>query len=342
MKSFYSRENVTVYPGDCVEVLPQLPAASAQAIVTSPPYNVGKAYEQGNSTADYVRLLHGFIDGCAHVLDCGGWMIVNIADVLCGTDRRENINPVLPLFDDYAISKGFTLYDQRIWHKDPSWMNCQWAGSTPKSVDEFEYIYVYQKLGTPSYLLKFTNFMRQIRDEQKLSNAQIDSIFGFNGMAGHWTTTASQAATPTPEQWETLKDKLGIVSNPEIENIIRYSNQKLRSRLSEKEWTDWGSRGVWQIRSVKANNDHPAKFPLELPSRLIRLFTWEGDTVIDPFMGSGTTAKAAEIHGRKFIGIEKEQKYCKVALKNLQQASLLAFQQPLAVDTATPSLSGGA
>ena len=64
--------------------------------------------------------------------------------------------------------------------------------------------------------------------------------------------------------------------------------------------------------------------------------------MIDPFMGSGTTAKAAEIHGRKFIGIEKEQKYCKVALKNLQQASLLAFQQPLAVDTATPSLSGGA
>ena len=329
MKSFYSRENFTVYNGDCVEILPQLPAASAQAVVTSPPYNVGKDYEKSNSTADFVRLLHGFIDGCAHVLDCGGWMIINADDVKKGTPERENINPVINHIDSHALKKGFTLYDCRIWQKDPAWMRDQWHSSTPKSINEFEYLYIYKKLGTPSYLLKFTNFMRQIRDEQKLSNARIDSIFGFNGMAGHWTTTASQAATPTPEQWEVLKDKLDIVSSPEIERIIKYSNQKLRSRLSEKEWTEWGSRGVWKIRSVRANNDHPAKFPLELPSRLIRLFTWEGDTVIDPFMGSGTTAKACELNNRKFIGIEKEQKYCKVSLKNLQQASLLAFQHSM-------------
>lgn len=338
MKSFYSRENVTVYTGDCVEVLPQLPAASAQAIVTSPPYNVGKAYEQGNSTADYVRLLHGFIDGCAHVLDCGGWMIVNIADVLCGTDRRENINPVLPLFDDYAVSKGFTLYDQRIWHKDPSWMNCQWAGSTPKSVDEFEYIYVYQKLGTPSKLAYFRKTFTKMLKQNKITDDDINSIFGYSRAARHWQVDQ----IPSVEQWEKINKKYDVLRDEVMSSIVSYYDRKVRTRLSEKEWTEWGSRGVWQIRSVKANNDHPAKFPLELPSRLIRLFTWEGDTVIDPFMGSGTTAKAAEIHGRKFIGIEKEQKYCKVALKNLQQASLLAFQQPLAVDTATPSLSGGA
>ena len=329
MKSFYSRENVTVYNGDCVEILPQLPAASAQAIVTSPPYNVGKDYEKANSTADYRNLLHGFIDGCAHVLDCGGYMMINTADVICGTDEYEHLNLVSPIIDQHAREKGFILFDMRIWHKNPSWAKYQWHSHSNKSIFEFEYIYIYQKVGVPSPLRKFTEFMRQVRDERKITNAQIDSIFGFNGMAGHWTAPASQASTPTPEQWQILKDKLGIESNPEIENIVERTNRRIRTRLTEKEWHTWGSLSVWNFRTVKENNDHPAKFPLELPSRLIRLFTWEGDTVIDPFMGSGTTAKAAEIHGRKFIGIEKEQKYCKVSLKNLQQASLLAFQHSM-------------
>ena len=338
MKSFYSRENVTVYNGDCVEILPQLPAESAQAIVTSPPYNVGKAYEQGKTTADYIAMLHGFIDGCSHVLDCGGWMIINTADVLCGTDRRENINPALPLFDDYAVSKGFTLYDRRIWHKDPSWMNCQWTGSTPKSVDEFEYIYIYQKTGTPKLVAYFRSAFAETMKANGLKDTDVNSIFGFTRAARHWR----EDDMPTPDQWNQIIERYPCFDFEMAWHIVTHYGRPIRQRLSNKEWTEWGSRGVWQIRSVRANNDHPAKFPLELPSRLIRLFTWEGDTVIDPFMGSGTTAKAAEIHGRKFIGIENEQKYCKVALKNLQQASLLAFQQPLAVDTATPSLSGGA
>lgn len=325
MKSFYERENVTVYNGDCVAILPQLPAASAQAIITSPPYNVGKAYEQGKTTADYIAMLHGFIDGCAHVLDCGGWMIINTADIACGTTERDNVNPVLPLIDSYAISKGFTLYDRRIWQKDPAWMTSQWHSSSPKSIEEFEYIFIYKKTGTPKLVDYFRNRFAETMKANGLKDTDVNSIFGFSRAARHWR----EDDMPTPDQWSQIVEKYPCFDFETAWYIVTHYGRPIRQRLLDKEWTEWGSRGVWQIRSVRANNDHPAKFPLELPSRLIRLFTWEGDTVIDPFMGSGTTAKAAEIHGRKFVGIEQEKKYCKVALKNLQQASLLAFQHSM-------------
>jgi site-specific DNA-methyltransferase (adenine-specific) len=86
-----------------------------------------------------------------------------------------------------------------------------------------------------------------------------------------------------------------------------------RNRLTRDEWVQWGSRGVWFIRSVRANDTHEAKFPVELPRRLIRLLTEPGDVVVDPFMGSGTTATAAIMERRKYIGIEKEHKYVQLA-----------------------------
>src|SRR5262249_36650688 len=61
------------------------------------------------------------------------------------------------------------------------------------------------------------------------------------------------------------------------------------------------------------NNDHEAKFPVELPRRVIQLLTAPGDVVLDCFTGSGTTAVAAAMLGRKYIGIEKEAKYVKLA-----------------------------
>jgi len=77
-----------------------------------------------------------------------------------------------------------------------------------------------------------------------------------------------------------------------------------RDRLTRDEWTAWGSRAVWQIPSVRANDDHEAKFPLELPRRAFRLLTDPGELVVDCFVGSGTSAVAAIVEGRQFIGID--------------------------------------
>jgi site-specific DNA-methyltransferase (adenine-specific) len=94
-----------------------------------------------------------------------------------------------------------------------------------------------------------------------------------------------------------------------------------RSRLSKQEWRDWGSRGVWNIPSVRANDDHEAKFPVELPSRVIRLLTDPAEIVLDCFIGSGTTAVAAIRESRRFIGIEKEHKSAHLARRQIEQCS---------------------
>ena len=79
-----------------------------------------------------------------------------------------------------------------------------------------------------------------------------------------------------------------------------------------------GKMTVWSIPSHKRDK-HPCSFPVEIPRRCILATTDEGDVVCDPFMGSGTTLRAAKDLGRKAIGIEIEEKYCEIAAKRLQQ-----------------------
>ena len=90
-----------------------------------------------------------------------------------------------------------------------------------------------------------------------------------------------------------------------------------RNRLQREEWSEWGSRAVWSFPSVRANNDHEAKFPIELPLRVIRLLTEPDEIVVDCFMGSGTTALAAMQAKRQFLGIEIEQKYVNLATQRI-------------------------
>jgi DNA modification methylase len=92
-----------------------------------------------------------------------------------------------------------------------------------------------------------------------------------------------------------------------------------RDRLDKEEWREWGSRGVWYIKSVRTNNEHEAQFPVLLAERVVKLYTDPGEVVLDPFMGGGTTAIAAAKWNRKYIGIEKENKSMQLALSRLRQ-----------------------
>ena len=85
-------------------------------------------------------------------------------------------------------------------------------------------------------------------------------------------------------------------------------------------WNGGGKRAVWEVPAVAS--DHPTGKPIKLVREWICLFSNPGETVLDPFMGSGTTLRAAKDLGRKAIGIEIEERYCEIAVKRLQQAVL--------------------
>jgi len=91
--------------------------------------------------------------------------------------------------------------------------------------------------------------------------------------------------------------------------------QKEKSLLTKEQRSSW-FRGIWNIPPVK-QKDHSAMFPVELPERLIRMYTFYNETVLDPFMGSGTTAQAAEESGRNSIGIELQKNNIPICLKRV-------------------------
>ena len=89
------------------------------------------------------------------------------------------------------------------------------------------------------------------------------------------------------------------------------------SDVKREEFISW-TNGVWTFRGEsKRKIGHPAPFPIELPKRCIKLFSFVGDTVLDPFMGSGSTVIAAKQNGRKGIGIDKELDYCELAMRRV-------------------------
>ena len=93
-----------------------------------------------------------------------------------------------------------------------------------------------------------------------------------------------------------------------------------KNDITKKEFMDW-TNGVWTFngQGKKGAGGHPAPFPIELPRRCIKLFSFIDDTILDPFLGSGSTLIASYLHGRKGIGVEIDKKYCDIAIDRLRQ-----------------------
>ena len=92
--------------------------------------------------------------------------------------------------------------------------------------------------------------------------------------------------------------------------------------IEKRQFIEW-TRGYWKINYSNGRiKEHPATFPIDIPDRCIRLFGHNQDTILDPFMGSGTTGVACVQTGRNFIGIEIEPKYFEIAEKRIAEAQL--------------------
>ena len=100
-----------------------------------------------------------------------------------------------------------------------------------------------------------------------------------------------------------------------------------KSTISRAEFLEF-TKSVWTFHAEPATKiGHPAPFPVELPYRLIQLYTFEGDVILDPFIGSGQTAIASTKIGRHYVGYEINQDYVKLAKRRIEDYKVI-FQSP--------------
>lgn len=130
-----------------------------------------------------------------------------------------------------------------------------------------------------------------------------------------------------PPPWELVRFGVWVKTNPMPQiSADRPGNgwegiAYLYPRGKKKEWNGGGNHGNW-IGPLVTNGDHPTGKPLPMYHTMIERFSDSGDTVLDPFMGSGTSLVAAKDLGRRAIGIELDEKYCEIAARRMSQEVL--------------------
>lgn len=300
----------TVQLGDARNIAENIEHNSIALSVWSPPYHVGKEYERDLSYFDWKHLLRRTIEAHAAVLKPGGFLAINIADILCFQD----VDMPRLMADNVSRRRRSDITRETVeeaWAVHPELTRSQIAellGCSEQTVDR---------------RMKGNN----IRGGKYEAQTRVHLVGGMlEGFASDarlylydrrmWVKDAAWENS----KWHTMSYR--AVDEFEYVYIFWKPGPTVvnRDRLTRDEWKAWGSRAVWNIPSVRANDNHEAKFPLELPRRIIRLLSEPCDIVLDCFTGSGTSATAAILEGRQFIGVDNTPKYVQMATNALNLA----------------------
>lgn len=299
----------TIHTGDATVLLGQIERNSVALSVWSPPYFVGKSYEEHLDFGAWQTMLRMVISEHYGAIKPGGFLVVNIADILCFRDNS------MPKVQAANVSRHRSTVTREIV--------LQAIVDNPEK-NRYE---LAELLGCSEQTIDRRLNGNNIRGGKYDTQTRVKIV---GGLVEEWAIDAGfypydrriwvKDAAWENSRWATISYR----SVDEFEYLYFFWKPGVttvdRSRLSQREWKEWGSRGVWTFPSVRANDDHEAKFPLELPTRAIKLLTDRNDIVLDCFMGSGTTAVAAVNLGRRYIGIELLDRYATLARKNVAEA----------------------
>jgi modification methylase len=243
----FPKERINTIMQKSSEEMTDIPDNSLHLMITSPPYNVTKDYDDDLSLEEYLTLLRNVFVETYRVLVPGGRACINIANV----GRK----PYIPLSDNIShimMEIGYLMRGEVIWNKGASagvsmaWGSWQ-SASNPVLRDVHEYILIFSK----------GDYKRQ---------------------------KAEKEDTIQKEQF--------------------------------MEWT----KSVWNMNPESAKRvKHPAPFPEELPFRLIQLYSFKNDIILDPFMGSGTTAIAALKSNRNYVGYDISKEYVQITRERIAE-----------------------
>ncbi|MDR3158369.1 MAG: site-specific DNA-methyltransferase [Zoogloeaceae bacterium] len=299
-----------IHCGDAKSLLTKIRPNSIALSVWSPPYHVGKEYEKDICFDEWKSLLSDVIRFHFSILKPGGFLAINIADILCFKD--ESLPKIMA--ENISRRKVSITKEQiiEVWSKHPDLSRKQIAeimGCSEQTIDRRMNGNNIRggKYSTQTRVKLAGNLIEQM--------AYDSSLYLYDRRI--WVKDPA---------WENSKwHSISYRAVDEFEYVYIFWKPGIttidRSRLTKDEWINWGSRAVWNIASVRSNNDHEAKFPFELPRRLIQLFTDKNDIVLDCFVGSGTTASAAIVEDRQYIGIDKEYKYVLLANQNCRNTN---------------------
>lgn len=302
-------EKNNIYLGDSCELLKGIEEDSVSLSFWSPPYFLGKEYEKGETYDSWQEMLKTVITEHYRILKPGGFLVINIADILSFEDpKMPKIMGLNPSNRKCSVTKEMIL---KAKEEHPEYNRDQLAALLHCSEQTID-----RRLNG--------NNIRGGRyapgTHVKLVGGSLEQYAYDAGLFLYDKRIWKKDPAWANCKWTT--NTLKAVSESEDLYIFWKAGEYVvnRDRLTSQEWKEWGYRQIWDIASVRANDVHPAMFPQQLALRVIKLYTDEGDVVLDPFLGSGTTALAAIKLNRKFIGIEKMKTYYDIASKNIKDA----------------------
>lgn len=299
----------TIYQGDASKLMKLLEPYSIALSFWSPPYFVGKQYEKNATFDSWQKLLKETIEGHLKALKKGGFLVINIDDILVFRDPKI---PRIQAPNKTKLRCKVTREDiLAAKNQHPDYNRNQLAallGCSEQTVD--------RRLNGNN----IRGGKSKTQTRVKLIGHYLEKYAYECGLYLYDRRIWMKDPTWQNSQWHSSSYR--AVSEFEYLYFFWKPGESVidRKKLNASEWAEWGSRGIWNIRSVRSNKQHEAQFPLELANRVIRLLSEEGDLVLDPFMGSGTTAISALNNNRMYIGFDKEQKYVDFANKRIVEA----------------------
>lgn len=299
-----------IYNEDCLEGMKKMGEGSVNLIVTSPPYFNAREYSQWNSLENYMGDMQDIFSEAKRVLKNYSIMVVNVGDVLGSANGRNSGKRKFPLgayFIKMLEDIGMVFIDDIIWDKGEVQSKRNFVGEN----------YPHQKYPINCYehILVFRKFEKDnVKPNCPVCNKNIAVSNGINN-----NTYTYECKNPDCRKSESGRG-------------VRYSSrqiQKLKYHAKENKIDDdfayMFRRDIVKINPVikinsKGQNTigHTAPFPIDIPEYAIRFFSGVNDTVLDMFMGSGTTAIACMNTNRNYIGFELDKEYYDKSLDRIK------------------------